>query len=202
MTEIPKTFELIDAKKLFKDLKVKSWSKSAIDYVVSRGFMNGTSSTRFEQDGEMTRAMVVSVLWRIAGSPEPEGTNPFRDLEPKQKWYHKAVVWAYENGIVSGMSKTTFEPTAPVTREQLATFMFRFAKHIGVDTTKRSDISSFPDSRKVNSWSRDALSWANAEGLITGTTERDGVTRLKPRDNATREQVATILMRFCEKFHI
>ena len=113
-----------------------------------------------------------------------------------------ASAWAVENGIVSGTSKNTFDPTGAVTREQMATFLFRFSTYLKCDVSKRADLSSFPDEGKVGSWAYDALAWANAEGLITGAKGADGVTRLTPQGAATREQVATILMRFCKKFGV
>ena len=199
---VAKLDKIIDTSKRFADIVPDSWSKAGIDYVVSYGYMNGTSATAFNQTGTMTRAMIVSVLWRMSGSPEPTVNNPFADLEVNQKWYHKAVVWAYENGIVSGTSRTTFDPTGAVTREQMATFLYRYAKFKGYDTSATADINKFPDSGKVGSWAKDALSWANANGLISGSKGSDGVTRLDPQGKATREQVATILMRFCKAFNV
>ena len=164
--------------------------------------MSGVSSSLFDTSGTMTRAMIVTVLWRIEGSPEPEGENPFDDLQTNQTWYHKAVLWAYENGIVAGTSKTTFDPTGAVTREQMATFLYRYAKYKGYDTSAETDIISFPDADNVGSWAKEALAWANSNGLITGSRGDDGVIRLDPQGKATREQVATILMRFCNAFSV
>ena len=196
---IAKQVKIIDSAEKFTDLEVKSWSKEGIDYVVSYGYMNGTGNgTTFSQTGTMTRAMIVSVLYRMAGSPATEAQNPFVDLEAGQTWYHAAVIWAYENGIVTGTSSTTFAPNGAVTREQMATFLFRYASHMGYDTTAAADLSVFPDEASVGTWAKDSLSWANANGLITGAVGNDGVTRLNPQGAATREQVATILMRFCK----
>ncbi|MBR6808261.1 MAG: leucine-rich repeat protein [Clostridia bacterium] len=200
VTDVIELVKLKDSAELFKDLSVNSWSKSGIDFVVTSGYMNGVSADKFDQTGTMTRAMIVSVLWRIAGSPDTEGDNPFVDLEENQTWYHNAVIWAYENGIVSGTGAETFSPTGAVTREQMATFLYRYACHVGVDTSNKADLSVFPDESSVGSWAKDALSWANSEGLITGAKGNDGITRLMPQGNATREQVATILMRFCLAF--
>ncbi len=195
---IAKLVEIIDTSKKFNDVVSTSWAKAGIDYVVSYGYMNGTGNgTTFSPSDTMTRAMIVSVLHRIAGKPQTTVNNPFKDLEAGQTWYHEAVLWAYENGIVTGTSATTFAPTGAVTREQMATFLFRFAKYMEEDVSKKADLSTFPDEGKVGSWAKDALSWANAEGLITGAKGSDGVTRLDPQGAATREQVATILMRFC-----
>ncbi len=200
--DLPPTFDIFDSTEVFVDLEVKDWSKEGIDYVVSHGYMNGTGNgTTFDQTGTMTRAMIVSVLYRIAGSPAPKGDNPFTDLQADQTWYHDAVIWAYENNIVSGTGATTFSPTGSVTREQMATFISRFAKFMGYDIETENDISSFPDFASVNSWAVDGLAWANENGIITGATGAGGVTILAPQGEATREQVATILMRFCISFN-
>jgi len=196
---VEKLIAIIDSAKIFTDLEIKLWSKEGIDYVVTYGYMNGTGNgTTFDQTGTMTRAMLVSVLWRMADKPVPQAANPFGDLEAGQTWYHNAVIWAFEHGIVTGTSEVTFAPTGAVTREQMATFLYRYARYMGYDVTAAADLSAFPDEAKVGSWAKDALAWANAEGLITGAKGGDGVTRLDPQGMATREQVATILMRFCK----
>ncbi len=192
----------IDAFNVFKDLKKNTWSKDAINFVVSHNYMSGTSTNKFSQTGTMTRAMIVSVLWRIAGQPVPTVENPFEDLDPKQTWYHSAAVWAYERGIVAGTTPTTFSPNGAVTREQLASFLYRYAQFKGYDTSATTDISSFPDSGKVGSWAKNAMSWANATGLIAGSMDSNKVIHLDPQGKATREQVATILMRFCNAYNI
>lgn len=194
---IAKLVEIIDTSKKFIDV-VESWSKPGIDYVVSYGYMNGTGNgTTFSPSGTMSRSMIVTVLYRIAGQPSHSGANPFTDINTG--WYYDAVLWAYENGIVTGTSATTFAPDGAVTREQMATFLYRFANHMGYDTTNKADLTVFPDASKVGSWAYDALAWANAEGLIIGAVV-GGETVLNPQGAATREQVATILMRFCKAF--
>ena len=194
---IAKLVEIIDTSKKFIDV-VESWSKPGIDYVVSYGYMNGTGNgTTFSPSGTMSRSMIVTVLYRIAGQPSHSGANPFTDINTG--WYYDAVLWVYENGIVTGTSATTFAPDGAVTREQMATFPYRFANHMGYDTTNKADLTVFPDASKVGSWAYDALAWANAEGLITGAVV-GGETVLNPQGAATREQVATILMRFCKAF--
>jgi len=198
--EIAKLVEIVDSSKLFTDLVVKDWSKAGIDFAVSYGYMNGIGNDKFDQEGTMTRAMIVSVLYRIAGQPETDAENPFTDLQADQTWYHDAVIWAADKGIVTGTSATTFAPTASVTREQMATFLYRFAKEMGYETEDKADLSKYPDADKVGTWATDALAWANAAGLINGAVGTDGVTRLDPQGEATREQVATILMRYCEAF--
>lgn len=200
---IAKPLPMVDSAEKFTDVVVTSWSKAGIDYVVSYGYMNGTGNgSTFSPSGTMTRAMIVSVLHRMAGKPAAAITNPFSDLEAGQTWYHEAVIWAAGEGIVTGTSATTFGPTGAVTREQMATFLYRFAKYMELDVTATADLSAFPDEANVGSWAKEALSWANANGLITGAKGADGVTRLAPQGEATREQVATILMRFCQKFGV
>jgi len=191
VTEVPM---LIRTEKLYVDVKQKSWFREAVDYVVSNGFMNGTSADRFEPNTSMTRAMLVTVLWRIDGQPEPVGKSPFTDL--KQAWYKKAVVWAYENNIVNGTDKSIFSPDGNITREQLAAILCRYAEYSGKDVSAKADISVYPDAKKVSKYARDAMGWANAEELITGTPNAVGTKILDPRGNATRAQVATIFKRF------
>ena len=126
----------------------------------------------------------------------PKSKAPFTDL--KQAWYKNAVAWAYENKIVTGTSADKFSPNGDITREQMAAILYRYSEYRGEDTSAKADISSYPDANKVSKYARDAFAWANAEGIITGTTD-NGVTVLAPRTSATRAQVAIILQRFCEK---
>jgi len=191
-----KQLELIDTSAMFIDVKQKSWFREAVDYVVSNGLMNGMTADTFEPNTTMSRAMLVTVLWRLDGSPAPKSKAPFTDL--KQAWYKGAVAWAYENKIVTGTSADKFSPNGDITREQMAAILYRYSEYRGEDTSAKADISSYPDANKVSKYARDAFAWANAEGLITGTTE-NGVTVLAPRASATRAQVAIILQRFCEK---
>ncbi len=179
----------------FKAVTDGQWYTEAIKYVYYHGLMNGMTDTTFEPNSNMSRAMLVTVLWRAEGSPAPKGTTPFTDL--KAKWYKDAVAWAYENSIVKGMSDTTFAPNNSITREQIAAIFYRYAEFKGEDVSKRADISKFPDGSKVSKYARDAMSWAVAEGLISGTKVGDK-DYLDPKGNATRAQVATILMRYLE----
>ena len=196
VTEIPKLTPSIDTSTIYKDVKPKSWFKSAVDYVVSNGLMNGMTADTFEPNTTMSRAMLVTVLWRLEGSPETDVAVPFTDL--KQAWYKGAVAWAYANSIVNGTAADKFSPNGNITREQMAAILYRYSEYKGHDTEARADLGTYPDAGKVHDYAYDAFSWANAEGLITGTTGNDGTLKLAPRASATRAQVATILMRFCE----
>ncbi|MCQ2456641.1 MAG: S-layer homology domain-containing protein, partial [Clostridia bacterium] len=198
VTEIPKLEkEPIDTLVSFIDVKPTSWFKSAVDYVVGRGLMNGVTADRFDPNGSMTRSMLVTVLYRMAGEPEAGAKVPFTDL--RQDWYKPAVAWAYENGIVNGTSADKFTPNGAVTREQLAAILYRYSEYMGYDVTSRASLSAFSDAAQVHSWAKTALSWAVGEGLIGGVAKNGG-SCLDPLGSATRAQVATILMRYCEKY--
>lgn len=133
----------------------------------------------------------------MAGSPEPESETPFEDLKAGS-FYEKAVTWGYENGIVNGVTETAFYPNSSVTREQMAAFFYRYAEEIlKVDVSARKDITTFPDYGETFGYSRDCLSWACAVELINGVSN-GSVTYLQPKSGATRAQIATVLMRFCE----
>ena len=155
--------------------------------------MNGTDGSLFAPESTTTRAQVVTVLYRLAGQPAADWENPFWDV-PASAWFHDAVTWAWENDITGGVSSTHFGAGNAVTREQLAAFLYRYAQDQGYDTSARADLSGYSDAGLVSSYATEALSWANATGLITGTT----ATTLSPKGSATRAQVATILSRFCQ----
>ena len=180
----------------FTDVKSSTWYVEAVKYAYEAGIMGGVSKNEFVPNKNMTRAELVTVLWRLEGSPEVGGRVPFTDL--KQAWYKPAVLWAYRNNIVGGTSETRFSPNGAVTREQMATILFRYSEFMGYGTEKIADIGSFPDVSKVHDWAKSALSWAVAEGLVGGVA-KNGKSYLDPRGSATRAQVATILQRFCEK---
>jgi len=193
--DLPASFEKgFSSADMFKDVKNKSWFKDAVDFVVSSGLMNGMTDKTFEPNTAMSRAMLVTVLWRLAGSPAPSAKAPFTDL--KQAWYKDAVAWAYENGVVNGTSDTKFSPNGNITREQMAAILYRYAQYRGDHMDRFAELGRYPDGAKVSKYARDAFAWANAAGLITGTTDEFGLTVLAPRASATRAQVATILARF------
>lgn len=177
----------------FWDIPASHWAHDEVTYVYDNDLMNGTSATHFSPDSATTRAMVVTVLYRIEGQPAADWANPFWDV-PASAWFHDAVTWAWENDITGGVSSTHFGAGNAVTREQLATFLYRYAQDQGYDTSARADLSGYSDAGLVSSYATEALSWANATGLIIGTT----ATTLSPKGSATRAQVATILSRFCQ----
>jgi hypothetical protein len=175
------------------DVSYKSWYRDSVAYVLTNGLMNGVSEKYFEPNTTMTRAMLVTVLWRLAGSPAPKASAPFGDL--KQAWYKDAVAWAAENEIVLGVGGDRFDPNGNITREQMATILYRFSEYKGYDTAGRASLDSFPDASKVHSYAVEALEWACGAGYITGKEEKENIL-LDPRGSATRAQVATILTRF------
>ena len=175
----------------FVDIVYGSWYQEAVDFAVSCGLMNGVSDAFFAPNDPMTRAMLVTVLWRYEGEKR-EGKNEFTDV-PDGVWYTDAVAWAAANGIVGGVGGGKFDPNGNITREQMAAILYRYANKKGFDTSKRGDLSTFPDKASVSAWATDAIAWAVAEGIINGNGGR-----LDPQGNATRAQVATILMRFIE----
>ena len=172
------------------------WAHDGIDYAVSHGLFNGTGDgSTFSPQMNMDRSMLVTVLWRYAGSPV-SGTADFTDVQP-DAWYAQAVAWAAEEHVVNGVGDGRFDPTGVVTREMLATILYRYAANQGIDTSATVDLSGYPDHEQVATWSNDAVCWAVEKGIISGAVV-DGQTILNPQGYATREQVAVILMRFIE----
>ena len=174
-----------------------NWAHAGIDYCVSNGLMYGVGGSRFAPQTATTRAQIVQILYSLSGSPIVSGAAPFTDLT--QDWYKNAVHWAYQTGVVSGMSATTFAPNVPVTREQIAVILMGYAqKVLGVSRTwTPADLSRYPDASRVSAWAHNALADTVSLGLISGTL-RGGQAYLDPQGSATREQVATILMQFCK----
>ena len=175
----------------FTDVEENGWYHTGVDFMVRNGFMNGVADDAFDVDGNLTRAQLVTILYRIAGEPESTATNPFADVADGQ-WYTNAVIWAAENGIVKGVNTTTFAPNDQITREQIATILFRYAKAEKVE----GKLAGFPDAEKVSNYAADAMAWAVEQGLINGISESDGKTYLAPQETATRAQIAVILMRY------
>ena len=173
----------------FADVSYKSWYYDAVKFVYAKGIMDGVSYYRFDPDGTITRGMVVTMLWRMAGEPY-EGPAGFTDVA-SGRYYSTAVAWAAKNGIVEGMSSTTFAPNQAITREQLAAILYRYAKWLGFSGAG-SDISGYADAGKVSGYAYDAMCWAVRSGVVTGTTS----TRLDPQGTATRAAAAQMFMNF------
>ena len=176
----------------FVDVAAEEWYGDAVATVYAQGLMMGTAEDTFAPELVATRGMVVSILHRLAGSPTVSA-EVFEDVTADD-WYGQAVAWAASEGIASGTSAETFSPNAAVTREQLAALLCNFAAQQGVDTTARSDLSCFDDAETVSGWAQDAVSWAHAEGLLAGTS----ATTLSPQGEATRAQLAAMLVRFSD----
>lgn len=177
----------------FKDVKTADWFYNDVKYVYEKGMMAGTAADVFAPNATTTRAMIVTILYRLEGSPAVTGTSAFVDV-PAGQWYTDAVNWAAANQIVKGTSATTFAPNASITREQMAAILYRYAQYKGYDVTKKADLSGYSDNGQVSAYAKDALAWANAAKLINGVTN----TTLAPQGNATRAQVSAILHRFCD----
>ena len=186
-----------DPMERFTDLNPFNWAYPGIRYCVTNGLMSGTSDTTFAPDAVMTRAQIVQVLYNLAGEPAVAGTTPFTDLT--SDWYQDAVLWAYRTGVVAGTSDTTFDPDAPVTREQIAVILMGYADMVQHrdHTWPPADLSAFPDGADVSDWARDAVAEAVALGILNGA-EINGELRLLPQGQATRAQVATLLEGFCK----
>lgn len=177
----------------FGDVKSADWFYNDVKYVYEKGMMAGTAADVFAPNATTTRAMIVTILYRLEGSPAVTGTSAFVDV-PAGQWYTDAVNWAAANQIVKGTSATTFAPNDSITREQMAAILYRYAQYKGYDVTKKADLSGYSDNSQVSTYAKDALAWANAAKLINGVTN----TTLAPQGNATRAQVSAILHRFCD----
>lgn len=183
-------------KSAFTDVTAGAWYYDAVLYAYGKGLMVGTSDTAFGPDMPMTRAMLVAVLHRLAGSPSVSGKMPFTDVEA-DTWYTEAVLWAYQNDIVAGTSDTTFEPLSNITREQIVAIFSRYTAKFAPDKAKAAaELTAFADSASVSDWAVNDMKWAVAQKIISGS-KNAGKFYLLPQDNASRAQVATILMQYC-----
>lgn len=187
----------------FRDMPAPSiWSHAGLDYCIDHGYIAGTSATTVTPDGECTRAMIVSILYRVQGEPAKVNgyelkklAPPFDDVE-RGRWYTDAIWWAKLTGVVSGMSPSTFAPDDPITRAQLAVILYNYTQQFAPGSlTETGSLAGFPDAGSVPSWARTAMAWAVGNGLISGVGE-NGVSYLRPEGCATRAQVATILMNY------
>jgi len=180
--------------KVFDDVHTAGhWAIKDIDYVCSKGLMNGTSEDAFSPDGKVTRAMLVTVLYRNEGEPATNRSIPFADID-MASYYADAVIWAKQNRIVNGVTETEFAPDDYITREQIASIMFRYAQYKGVNAVTLEENLHFDDANSISEYAVPAMNWAVGAGLMKGKTSK----ALNPQDNATRAEMAAILHRFIE----
>ena len=177
----------------FLDVNEGDWFYDAVAYAYENGLMDGVGGNRFAPNSATTRAQLVTILYRMEGQPAVSGDLPFTDVEDGT-WYTNAVVWAAQNGIVNGVGDDTFAPGNDLTREQLVTILYRYAESKGYDVSASADLAGYPDGEEIQAYAREAMAWAVAENIIRGMED----DTLKPAGNASRAQIATILMRFCE----
>ncbi len=177
----------------FVDVAEGDWFYDAVVYAYQNELMDGVGGNRFAPNSETTRAQLVTILYRLEGEPAVSGDLPFTDVEAGI-WYTDAILWAAQNNIVNGVSDTEFAPGDDLTRQQLVTILYRYAEAKGYDVSASADLSGYPDADQVQDYAQPAMAWAVAENIIQGM--EDGT--LKPAGNASRAQIATILMRFCE----
>ena len=187
-----KTLAELNKEKLpFTDVKEGDWYYRAVRYAVQQGLFKGVTDTTFAPNSKLNRAMAVTILYRLAGEPESTEQVTFTDVK-EGAYYYKAVAWALENGITTGVDATRFAPNADVTREQMVTFLHRYAEVSGQDVNRMASLSSFRDAGSVSNYAREAMAWAVGNGILQGM-EQD---LLAPQGTATRAQAAAILMRF------
>ncbi|MBR2783944.1 MAG: S-layer homology domain-containing protein [Firmicutes bacterium] len=176
----------------YADVRSGDWYYDSVQYVSDQGLMTGVGGGSFDPQGDVTRGMIVTVIYRMEGKPAVTGRHiPFTDVAPGS-WYAAGVTWAAAKGIVSGYSEDRFGPEDRISREQLAAVCYRYAQYKGYDVSGKADISAFADASAVHSWAKDAVAWANAAGLVNGV----GGNALDPQGRSTRAQAAAILMRF------
>ena len=189
--QVTVTVTFAEAPLPFPDVTEGDWFYDAVRYAYETGLMDGVGDNLFAPNSETTRAQLVTILYRLAGEPEPGGDSGFSDVAAGT-WYTDAVAWAAQNGIVNGVSDTEFAPGDDITREQLAAILYRYAACQGYDVSQRADLSGFGDASSISGYAQEALSWAHAQGLVLGF--EDG--SLRPQGTASRAQIAAVLMRF------
>ena len=180
---------------MYTDMPEGEWYYDAVDFVTRYGFMNGMDAGAFNAGGNVNRAQFVTILYRIAGQPDVTIDNPFVDV-PEGQWYTNAVLWAYEKGITTGADATHFNPGGTLVRQNMVTFLLRFAKTMGIETSNRADLSGYTDADEVMAHAQEAMEWAVAEGIISGMS----ADTLGPDGLANRAQIATIISRFVPKY--
>ena len=182
------------AKKEFADVhSVDHWAIADVDYVITKGLMSGVSETHFAPNDNLTRAMLATVLYRLDGEPSTNKSIPFADVD-MGAYYGNAVSWAKQNGIVSGVTENSFAPDTNITREQIATILFRYAQYKGMNAVTLEENLHFTDSSEISDYAVSAMNWAVGTGLMKGKS----ATTINPKDNATRAEIAAILQRFIE----
>ena len=189
--QVTVTVTFAEAPLPFPDVTEGDWFYDAVRYAYETGLMGGVGDSLFAPNSDTTRAQLVTILYRLAGEPEPGGDSGFSDVAAGT-WYTDAVAWAAQNGIVNGVSDTEFAPGDDITREQLAAILYRYAACQGYDVSQRADLSGFGDASSIRPYAQEALSWAHAQGLVLGF--EDG--SLRPQGTANRAQIAAVLMRF------
>ena len=175
----------------FTDVPEGKWYAAAVSYVAAQGVMNGNGDGTFSPDRRLNRAMLVQILYNLEDRPNVSGSAPFSDV-PEGKWYADAVAWASACGLVQGYEDGTYAPERDITREQMVTILWRYARYKGEDVSASGSLSGFSDADRVSSYALDALLWAVARGVVRGND--DGT--LDPRGTATRAQVAQIMMNY------
>ena len=181
----------VQANTMYNDVPQGVWYAEGVNYVSQKGLMNGVGNNRFAPDETITRGMLVTILYRMENSPYVSNTTKFEDVKPGS-YYEKPVIWASDSSIVSGYDEKQFGPDDPVTREQVATILYRYTGFKNNDTSKSASLSKFSDTGNISRYAVNAMCWAVAEGLISGTDRGT----LDPKGSATRAQLATIIMRY------
>ena len=175
----------------FVDVDKSEWYYTAVQYAYENGLFSGTSATTFAPEDTLSRSMVVSVLYRLSGSPSVTDSRSFSDVS-SGLWYTDAVNWAAGTSVIDGVGDNRFAPEGDITREQLATILYRYAKNMHLTDANDAELSRFKDADTVSDWAAEAMVWAVANGLISGTSD----TTLSPKDTATRAQFAQIMYQF------
>ena len=178
---------------VFTDVNTALWYHKAVDYALENGIMSGMGGNIFQPNGNLSRAMMVQILYNMEGKPAVVGQSTFEDVTAGA-WYHDAIVWANANGIVNGLSHTAFGPNGNITREQMIAILYRYAQYKGLDISARTTVTAYADDEKISAWAKENVAWGVAVGLISGT----GNNKLDPNGNATRAQIAQVMMNFCE----
>jgi hypothetical protein len=188
------TVKVVDNTPSFTDISntTEVWYNDAVNFVGARNIMNGTDSSSFQPNAELSRGMIAQMLYNLEGQPESSTDKSFGDVDGQ--WYSDAVLWAAEMGVVSGYNNGDFGANDNMTREQMATILYRYSSNKGYDMTVSSDMSDFSDAGETSSWAQDAVAWAVSIGLMSG--KGDG--SIDPQGTASRAEVATVFMNYCQ----